>query len=128
MRPWLAYTLIRLGVFAAALAVLLIVGVWPWLAAIVAAVIGFCVAYIFFGRFRTAMALELAERRTRPARDRDAEAEDVDSDDAGTDDARADYVRADNARADNAHRNDSAPSDAVTPDARAATTAKDTAS
>ncbi len=77
MKPWLAYTLVRLGIFAVALAVLLIVGVWPWLAAIVAAVIGFCVAYIFFGRLRTAMALELAERRNRPTKDVDADAEDA---------------------------------------------------
>ncbi len=77
MKPWLAYTLVRLGIFAVALAVLLIVGVWPWLAAIVAAVIGFCVAYIFFGRLRTAMGLELAERRTRPAKDVDADVEDA---------------------------------------------------
>jgi uncharacterized membrane protein YphA (DoxX/SURF4 family) len=68
---------VRLGIFAVALAVLLIVGVWPWLAAIVAAVIGFCVAYIFFGRLRTAMALELAERRNRPTKDVDADAEDA---------------------------------------------------
>ncbi len=77
MKPWLAYTLVRLGIFAVALAVLLIIGVWPWLAAIVAAVIGFCVAYIFFGRLRTAMALEIAERRTRPTKDVDADAEDA---------------------------------------------------
>jgi uncharacterized membrane protein YphA (DoxX/SURF4 family) len=77
VKPWLAYTLVRLGIFAVALAVLLIIGVWPWLAAIVAAVIGFCVAYIFFGRLRTAMALEIAERRTRPTKDVDADAEDA---------------------------------------------------
>lgn len=48
MKPWLSYTLIRLGLFAGVLAVLLLLGVEGWIAALIAAVVGLCVAYIFF--------------------------------------------------------------------------------
>ena len=69
------YSLVRVGVFAIALAVLLIVGVPWWLAAIVAAVIGLCVAYIFFGKLRDAVALDIADRRSRTTKDADQIAE-----------------------------------------------------
>ena len=78
MKPWLAYTLIRVGVFALAFAILMLVGVEWWLSAILAAVIGLCVAYIFFGKLRDAMALEIAQRRAAPAEDGDALVEDRD--------------------------------------------------
>lgn len=76
------YSLARLGIFAVALATLLLLGVTGWIAALVAAVIGLCVAYIFFGKLRNAVALDLAERRSQPkvAKDTDAEAEDLESD------------------------------------------------
>ena len=48
MKPWISYTLIRLGLFAAALTVLLLLGVEGWIAAIFAALIGLCIAYLFF--------------------------------------------------------------------------------
>jgi divalent metal cation (Fe/Co/Zn/Cd) transporter len=70
------YSLVRVGVFAIALAVLLIVGLDWWLAAVLAAVIGLCVAYVFFGKLRDAVALDLAERRGRASTDSDAEVED----------------------------------------------------
>lgn len=77
MKPWLAYSLIRVGVFAVALAVLMLVGVEWWLAAVIAAVIGLCVAYIFFGKLRDAMALEIAETRARVPSDADSIVEDA---------------------------------------------------
>ncbi|HOB58296.1 MAG TPA: DUF4229 domain-containing protein [Rhodoglobus sp.] len=77
MKPWVLYSLVRVGVFAIALAVLLIVGVPWWLAAIVAAVIGLCVAYIFFGKLRDAVALDIADRRSRTTKDADQIAEDA---------------------------------------------------
>lgn len=82
MKPWVLYSLARLGIFAVALATLLLLGVTGWIAALVAAVIGLCVAYIFFGKLRNAVALDLAERRSQPkvAKDTDAEAEDLESD------------------------------------------------
>lgn len=77
MKPWLAYSLVRLGVFALAFAVLMIANVPFWLAAIIAAVIGLCVGYIFFGRLRDAVARDIVERRARPAGDADSAAEDA---------------------------------------------------
>ena len=77
VKPWVLYSLVRVGVFAIALAVLLIVGVPWWLAAIIAAVIGLCVAYIFFGKLRDAVALDIADRRSRTTKDADQIAEDA---------------------------------------------------
>ncbi|MDO7880875.1 DUF4229 domain-containing protein [Antiquaquibacter soli] len=77
MKPWVAYSLLRVGLFAAAFAVLMLLGIEWWLSAILAAVIGLCVSYIFFGRLRERVALDIAQRRDAPARDVDAEVEDV---------------------------------------------------
>jgi hypothetical protein len=77
MPSWVKYSLIRFGMFAAILAGLLLLQV-HWLpASIIAAVAGFCVAYIFFRPQRDAVAHDLATRRRReaalPASDEDAE-------------------------------------------------------
>ena len=77
MKPWVAYSLVRVGVFALAFALLMVANVPWWLSAIIAAVIGLCVGYIFFGRLRNAVALDIAERRARPAGDADSAAEDL---------------------------------------------------
>ena len=77
MKPWLAYSLVRVGVFALVFAVLMLSNVPWWLSAIIAAVVGLCVGYIFFGRLRNAVALDIAERRARPAGDADSAAEDA---------------------------------------------------
>ncbi|MDP3209479.1 MAG: DUF4229 domain-containing protein [Rhodoglobus sp.] len=77
MKPWVLYSLVRVGVFALALAILLLIGIEWWLAAIIAAVVGLCVAYIFFGRLRDAVAHDIVRRRNRPAGDVDSAAEDV---------------------------------------------------
>ena len=72
------YSLVRIVVFALAFGVLFAVGVIWWLAAILAAVISLCVAYIFFRGMRDAMTADLAQRRARPvAADADASAEDA---------------------------------------------------
>lgn len=74
---WLWYTLIRLGLFALVLAILLILlPVEPWISAIVAAIIALCVSYIFFSRPRAAVSEQLAEARRRPRDDGDDYAED----------------------------------------------------
>ena len=57
------YSLLRVGIFAVAFAVLMLVGFVPWLAAIVAAVIGLCVSYLFLGRTREAMSQDLYKSR-----------------------------------------------------------------
>lgn len=77
MKPWLAYSVVRLGVFAAVFAVLMLAEVPWWLSAVIAAIVGLCVGYIFFGRLRNAVALDIAERRARPAGDADTAAEDA---------------------------------------------------
>ena len=77
MKAWVAYSLVRLGVFALVFAGLMLANVPWWLAAIIAAIVGLCVGYIFFGRLRNAVALDIAERRARPAGDADSAAEDA---------------------------------------------------
>ena len=77
MKPWVAYSLLRLGVFAVVFALLMLANVPWWLSAVIAAVIGLCVGYIFFGRLRDAVALDIAARRARPAGDADTAAEDA---------------------------------------------------
>ena len=73
------YSLLRVGIFAVAFALLLLVGFVPWLAAIVAAVIGLCVSYLFLGRTREAMSHELyTSRHVDGAVSNDEEAEDRD--------------------------------------------------
>jgi len=78
VKPWVKYSLVRIVVFALAFGVLFAVGVIWWLAAILAAVISLCVAYIFFRGMRDAMIADLAQRRARPVvADADASAEDA---------------------------------------------------
>lgn len=79
MRPWLIYTLARVGVFAVLFAVLYVVLDGDWLtSAAVAAVAAFCISYIALGPLRRRVADELAERHARPVptADADADAED----------------------------------------------------
>ena len=52
MSPLVKYSLIRIGLFAGVLVILLLVGVPGWIAAIAAALVALSVAYIFFRRQR----------------------------------------------------------------------------
>jgi hypothetical protein len=73
---WLLFTAVRLLAFAAPFALLYALGVEWWIAAIGAAVIGFCVSYIFLSPLRNRAALQLAEARVRalqPSADEAAE-------------------------------------------------------
>jgi uncharacterized membrane protein YjjB (DUF3815 family) len=63
MRPWITYTLVRVGLFAVFFTVLLLVGLEWWLAALLAATLGFLVAYIFFRGMRARVAADLAAAR-----------------------------------------------------------------
>jgi membrane protein implicated in regulation of membrane protease activity len=76
MRPWIAYTLLRVGLFAAFFAALFALGLEWWLAAIVAAALGFCVAYIFFRGLRERVAADLAAARANTDRRPDEVVED----------------------------------------------------
>ncbi|MBH0055030.1 MULTISPECIES: DUF4229 domain-containing protein [unclassified Salinibacterium] len=77
MKPWISYSLLRVGVFAAAFTVLMIANVEPWIAALIAAILGFAISYVFFSKLRDAVALDLASRRGRPSHDPDRDAEDA---------------------------------------------------
>jgi len=48
-----------------------------WLSAIIATILGFAVSYVFFGKLRDAVALDLAARREGPSHDPDRDAEDA---------------------------------------------------
>ena len=74
-RQWISYSLLRLGIFAAVFIALLVLQIEPWIAAVVAAVIGVCVAYIFFRPQREAIARSFWEFRTTEQRDADSDAE-----------------------------------------------------
>jgi membrane protein implicated in regulation of membrane protease activity len=78
VRPWIAYTLVRVGLFALFFAVLYVLGLQWWLAALIAAALGFCVAYIFFRGLRQRVAAELAEARANTDKTPDEVVEDVD--------------------------------------------------
>ncbi len=82
MSPWIQYTLLRLGLFAVAFGLLMAIRLDWWWAAIVASIIAMTVSYIFFGKLRDAVALDLAARREKPAVDPDAAAEDSAVEDA----------------------------------------------
>jgi membrane protein implicated in regulation of membrane protease activity len=75
---WIWYTLIRLAAFAIPLLILLWVGLAPWAAAVVAAIIGVCVSYIFFARWRSAVSTEIYDARAHrtPSATSDEEVED----------------------------------------------------
>jgi len=77
VKPWLKYSIVRLGLFAVVLGLLLVLRFDPFWATLIAAVVGFCVSYLFFAPLRRKVALDLADRRSRPAKlDDDSVAED----------------------------------------------------
>lgn len=77
MKPWLIYSVIRVAIFGVALTVLLILQAPGWLAAIIAAIIGMTVSYLFFRPQRDAVTKTVYDRRTgktqAPSDDEDAE-------------------------------------------------------
>jgi hypothetical protein len=77
VKPWLLYSVIRVGLFAAVLALLLLAGIEGWLAALIAAIIGLCVSYLFLGRQREAVSTTVYDRRSgrtsAPTDDEDVE-------------------------------------------------------
>lgn len=63
MKPWVSYSLIRIGLFAGVFAILMLLNIVWWLSAILAAIIGTAIAYIFLGRQRDAVAKSLYAAR-----------------------------------------------------------------
>ena len=74
-RQWILFSLFRVGTFAVALAILLLLGVNVFVAALGAAVIGFCVSYIFLRKQREAVSTSIGHLRANKDRDRDNELE-----------------------------------------------------
>lgn len=74
-RQWIVYSLIRVGIFAILLVVLLLLGVNVWYAAVVSAAIGFCISYIFFRGQRDAVARSIVDIRSSKDRDVDNDIE-----------------------------------------------------
>jgi len=74
-RAWILYSIIRLGIFAIALAALLLLQVVPWVAALIAAVIALCLSYIFLHKLRDGVAHDIYARRHGEAHDLDNEIE-----------------------------------------------------
>ncbi|MGL4339786.1 MAG: DUF4229 domain-containing protein [Rhodoglobus sp.] len=77
MKPWLSYSLARVGLFVVVLSALMLLGVPGWLGAIIAAVISLCLSYLFLGRLRDAVARDIVTRRAQPTGGSDAAAEDA---------------------------------------------------
>ena len=77
VKPWVAYSLVRVGLFAVIFVALLFAGIIAWLCAVIAAVISFCASYLFFGKLRDAVARDIVTRRAKPAGDADTAAEDL---------------------------------------------------
>jgi uncharacterized membrane protein YciS (DUF1049 family) len=80
VKPWIIYSLLRLGIFAAVFALLMVAQSDWWLSALIAAIVGFAVSYIFFGKLRDAVALDIVARRSTASHDPDRDAEDAAAD------------------------------------------------
>jgi hypothetical protein len=81
---WVLYTILRVLMFAAPLTILLALAIEPWLSTLLAAVIGFCLSYIFLRAPRedVARSLYAARHRSTPRVGQDDETEDAALDDA----------------------------------------------
>ncbi|MET4640022.1 DUF4229 domain-containing protein [Mycetocola sp. 2940] len=84
--PVVTYSVLRLLTFAVPLTVLLLLGIEPWIATILAALIGLSVSYIFLRTPREAVSRDLYELRhgAKPVA-ADESAEDAVSDAAASD-------------------------------------------
>lgn len=74
---WITYTALRLLFFAVPFAILYLLGIWPWLSAVFAALIGVSLSVIFLSRPRATASESIYEWRNR-----DRTADDIVEDDA----------------------------------------------
>ena len=77
--PVVTYTVLRLLTFAVPLTLLLLLNFEPWVATVLAAIIGLSVSYIFLRQPREQVAAELYDRRhgNRTTNTQDEDAEDA---------------------------------------------------
>ena len=73
--PWILYISIRVGLFAAILALMLALGFDPFFSAVIAAVVSLAVSLIFFNKQRAALS-EAIYKRNQIKHDNDTKAED----------------------------------------------------
>lgn len=80
VREVLLFTVLRILLFAAPFGILLLLGIDWWWAALIAAVVGFCLSYILLRPQRDAVASRLVAARSAPATQprSDEDAEDAD--------------------------------------------------
>lgn len=76
-RQLVLYSVLRIGIFIVALALLMLIGLDWLLSAIIAAIIGVCVSYLVLSKQREAIAHELQARNTRPKSSTDSSDESV---------------------------------------------------
>jgi len=88
---WLVFTVLRVLMFAVPFVILLVLGIEGWLAALLAAVIGLCLSYIFLRTPRDTVARGLYEVRHR---EKDPVHPDAESEDAAVDRAESEQERA----------------------------------
>jgi uncharacterized membrane-anchored protein YhcB (DUF1043 family) len=75
---WFWFSLMRIAVFAIPLIVMLFLGIEPWIAALLAAIVGLCISYIFFAPTRNSLSQALYEsRQAKKAAAKDEETEDA---------------------------------------------------
>jgi len=88
---WVSYSIYRVLLFAVPLAILLLLGIKGWIAAVIAAIIGLSLSFIFLRKPREDVARELyaARHREKPLVTADAELEDAAMDRAEHNDATA---------------------------------------
>lgn len=73
--PWILYITIRVGMFAAILAIMLAVGFDPFFSALIAAVVSLAISLIFFNKQRAAVS-EAIYKFNRTKSDKDTRSED----------------------------------------------------
>ncbi|MCS5732194.1 DUF4229 domain-containing protein [Herbiconiux daphne] len=94
MKPgqtWLVYTLLRLGVFAVTLTVLILLQITPWIATVIGALISLCISIIFLRKPREEASKTLYEARNnrhQAARATAQKSEDEDVEDDAVDNAK----------------------------------------
>lgn len=78
MTRWIAYSVMRLGLFSVLLTILILLGLEWWVSALFATVMAFALSYIFLARQREALAADVrARRKSTRSVDGDAESEDA---------------------------------------------------
>ncbi|MEN9342533.1 MAG: hypothetical protein RIR24_120 [Actinomycetota bacterium] len=77
--PWVKYLVLRIGTFAALLAVLLLLQFDPFFASAIAAVLALAISLIFFSKQRDAVSAAIYRARNKK-NDSDTDAEDSASD------------------------------------------------